>query len=290
MKLWKKVCSVIGVAGVISCAEPTQADVLDRIAFRDAFIAQLRKALPDAEVSVAVEPVVVEGETLMLERVSVTPTGDEERHVYLDQGYKRYLDGESADAVISSLVALVMQPSSPPYKPDQAYLLVRPVEFLDFFKNSDDEQRRPVSLPLAGDLIILLGQDMGEAYTYPLRENVLEHHDDVQAAWVAAMQRTLSSFGDIQLQADGEIHMLTARSDIAASMLVDDAVWKSEGVAALSQAPVVAVFRDALIIADGLDPNAVQRLKYLVINNKESPTLLSDELYIRRNNRWAVLN
>lgn len=290
MTSWKTVLVGLILAMTVSCTEPAQTGPLDRDAFRDAFVTRLREAAPDAKVEVVSEPEAVNGQTVMVETVRITAPGEEQRHIYLDQGYKRYRDGETADQVFASLISLATRPASPPYDPAQAYLLIRPTGFTEMFAAEPDEARRPVSLPLAGDLVILLAQDLGDAFTYPVRGDVLKRHDDVQAAWAAAMERTTAAFGDTRIQSNGDLHMVTARADIAASLLIDDALWGAEQIRAISDAPAVAVFRDVIFVVDSRKPSAVRALRELLVGERESPNLLSDRVFVRRNNRWAVLD
>lgn len=289
VEYWKTLLVGLVLVMAVACTEPAQTGPLDHVAFRDAFVAKLREAAPGAAVSVVSEPEVIDGQTVAVESIRITASGEDERHIYLDQGYKRYRDGEPMDQVFASLISLATRPASPPYDPAQAYLLIRPTGFTEMFAAEPDEARRPVSLPLAGDLVILLAQDLGDAFTYPVRDEVLKRHDDAQAAWTAAMQRTTAAFGETRMQSNGDLHMLTARADIAASLLIDDAVWQSQQIKAISDAPAVAVFRDVIFVVDSRKPAAVRTLRELLAGERESPNLLSDQVFIRRNNRWAVL-
>lgn len=290
MRSWKTVLVGLILATAVSCTEPAPTGPMERAAFRDAFVTRLREAVPEATVSVVNQPEVVDGQTVAVESIRISGIGEDERYVYLDQGYKRYRDGEPADQVFASLISVATRPSSPPYDPAKAYLLIRPTGFTEVFAAEADEARRPVSVPLAGDLEILLAQDLGDAFTYPVREEVLKRHDDAQAAWTAALQRTTAAFGDTRIQSNGDLHMLTAREDIAASLLLDDALWRSDQIRAISDAPAVAVFRDVIFVVDSRKPAAVRSLRALVAGEREAPTLLSDRVFVRRNNRWAVLD
>jgi hypothetical protein len=261
----------------LSVALPVAAQELSPLQFRAEFLTSLRAAAPDTTVT-------VEGDVIRLRG----PDGLE-KQIVLDQAYRRYRGGEDKAAVIDSIIAMALMPSPGAFREDIAFILVRPTSYLDPFVDGA-EAAKPLYRPLAADLLLIMAQDHGHSFSYPPERGVAEAVPDLEAAWTRARDRTVGAFGQVSLEKLREgLFLLTAREDIAASLVLDPEIWDAPDVVAIGRVPAVAVFRDGLLIVDGEDPNAVADLRRVVSDLSDNPATLTDQLIVRRDGRWSTL-
>jgi hypothetical protein len=259
-------------------APPALAQDLSPAKFQTAFIESLQAKAPDAVITIEEGVIRVRG------------PGDFEKQIMLDQAYRRYRDGEDLTAVIDSIVTMALMPMPGAFREDMAFILVRPTSYLDPFLAAEDGRLKPFYRPLAADLLLIMAQDHGHSFSYPPESNVTEVIPDLDALWERTTDRTIEAFGEITLQELGRgVFLLTAREDIAASLVIDPAVWEVPKVAGIGDGLAVAVFRDALVIADADNPAAVTALRELLASMADSASLLSDQLIVRRGGRWSAL-
>jgi len=266
-----------------ACSDPAASSqqLESREAFRERFLTAVSAAHPGVRVKSATE------DTIVLEG----PHG-EDQHIYLGNAYGRHREGQPAEEAVAALVALVNR-QTPPFRMDQAYLLVRPTSYLQEVEKTapvGGVQRLPVTRPLAGDLLIFIGQDQGDAFSYPLREDIEKEVPDVDTAWTQIAARTEAAFGEIQLEPLNErVSLLSANEEIGASLMASPTVWSEPSVRGVGRRIAIVVFRDALILTNADDARGVQDLRALLRRSADSPNLLSDHVFVRENGQWSVL-
>lgn len=275
---------MLALAVVLLChpasAKAQTQEPLSFPAFEAAYLDRLHEAAP----------------TLVVERTEdgfrVWDGVDErsERRVFLDQAYRRYQTGQPLDAVLDQMVGFLTSAPDTAFRADRAFVLVRPADFLSVFPSDADTADRPIHAELAGDLILLLAQDHGEHFSYPPRSEVAAAEPDLRQAWDAAFLRTIDSFGPISLEPfDEGVFLLSARWDIASSLLIDNRVWEAEELVSIANPPAVAVYRDALLVADADDRAAIANLRRVLTETAHLPSYQSANVFVWREGQWSVL-
>lgn len=243
---------------------------------RQRFIQQFEQSAPEAAV------------TPMSDGLVVSFDDGREFRLYLDRAVSRVEAGEPVEVVVDGIVASTLAPDPGAFDPSRAFILVRPVEFMTFAEGEAARGMEFVSRPFVGDLTLLLAEDMVDRFVYPTSEVVAETHPDLDAVWRDALARTHDAQGEAALETiDPGIWLMTARWDIASSLLLDDAVWGRPDVIALGEI-AVGVFRDALIVVQTDQPRAVAQIRRFLQNMRSDPNYQSDLLFVRRGGAWQV--
>lgn len=218
------------------------------------------------------------------------PSGDTYR-TYLSHGYARHREGESADDVLRPLIALTTTPpSSDAFNIGSALILVRPATFLEPFADVKGETDRPISRPLAGDLHLILAEDHGDSFSFPRKGSITEVVPDAGTAWETAKAQTITALGEIETEElQPGVHLVFARDDIVASVVIHQAFWNSPEIKALGPRLAVAVFKDALILANAENRAAVAALRNLLRSMADSSASITDQLLVVSGGRWSVL-
>lgn len=288
----------IAMAGLLMMALSPAAMAADgaitRLQFRDLVVARLEAANPDFKVKV-----------LSIDELEVTGVGEGEIQMYLGNAYRQYLSDPSAlDEVIARFVGVAVsataaQAEDAPLALADLRLLIRPAGFLDEVRKMRARSGKPVldtdlpvSRPLAGDLVALLGLDHPQSYSYPPRATVEEALPSADA-WTRALANTDAAVGEIRTEAlrDG-VAMVTTDSGLAPSLLLLDEIWARAPLKGQGD-PIVVVFsRTALLLGHEGDPASIEAL--VVILKTElafaGNDLVSDQLFIRRHGRWEVFD
>jgi hypothetical protein len=268
--------------------------VITRLQFRDRVVARLEAANPDFKVKV-----------LSLDELEVTGVGEGEVRMYLGNAYRQYLsDPSSLDQVIMRFVGVAVSATAAeaedaPLAPADLRLLIRPAGFLDEVGKMRARSGKPtldtdlpVSRPLAGDLVVLLGLDHPQSYSYPPRATVEEALPSADA-WTRALTNTGAAVGKIRTEAlrDG-VSMVTTESGLGPSLLLLDNVWTQAPLKGQGD-PIVVVFsRTALLLGHEGDPESIDALVAILKAERAfaGNDLVSDQLFIRRNGRWEVFD
>lgn len=262
-------------------------ELMEFPAFERAFVSRLQKDLAGATVTRDLEE----------NAIRVQLPNDEERLIFLDRFYQRYRAGESFDDVFASMRSIldVDNARGADFNRSISYVLVRPTSYIVPEMNDEGPDNRPITRPLAGDLLLFLGLDHGPAYSYPPRASI-EDLGSEDELWDEALARTLDALGEISLIAydrPGEptVYLLAAENThLGASLLVDDATWDAPGIKAIGAEIVALPTRDAVLLADAGDPRAVALLRQIMINTVDEPSALTNTLIVRRNGRWQALD
>lgn len=288
----------IAMAGLLMMALSPAAmaadGVITRLQFRDLVVARLEAANPDFRVKV-----------LSIDELEVTGVGEGEIQMYLGNAYRQYLSDPSAlDEVIARFVGVAVsataaQAEDAPLALADLRLLIRPVGFLDEVRRMRARSGKPVldtdlpvRRPLAGDLVVLLGLDHPQSYSYPPRATVEEALPSADA-WTRALANTDAAVGEIRTEAlrDG-VAMVTTDSGLAPSLLLLDDVWARAPLKGQGD-PIVVVFsRTALLLGHEGDPASIEALVAILKTELAfaGNDLVSDQLFIRRNGRWEVFD
>jgi hypothetical protein len=268
--------------------------VLTRLKFRDLVVARLEAASPDFRVKI-----------VSIDELEVTGAGEGEIQMYLGNVYRQYLsDPASLDEVIGRFVGLAVsakaaEAEDAPLALADLRLLIRPAGFLEEVRKMRARSGKPVqpgdlqvSRPLAGDLVVLLGLDHPQSYSYPPQATVEETIPSADA-WTRALANTAAVVGRIRTETlrDG-VSMITAESGLAPSLMLLDEVWARAPLKGQGD-PIVVVFsRTALLLGHEGDPASIDALLGILKAEQAfaGNDLVSDQLFIRRNGRWQVFD
>lgn len=251
-------------------------------AFQDLYLAAVKAEHPGVTVvSATVDEVVIARED------------GTEFTTFLGNAYRRHVEGQTAEEAVAVLIGLIDRTAGP-LTVERAYVLIRPIDFLApltaMAAEDGADWQLPLHRPLVGDLMIIVAQDDTDAFTYPSEKEVQTLFGDDAAAWTRIMAHTQAQMGEITLEETGSgINILTAREDIAASLMLDDALWSSPDILALSERPAVGVLKSGLLIVDSGNRDARDLLRQVLREAAESSDFLSPNLFVRKDGRWSVL-
>lgn len=246
--------------------------------FRQAFIDRLTEKAPDVEAEITAEGVTVHG-----------PAGTV--RISLENSWRRVVAGEDADTVLAQLVDVALPSGKAKFDPERAFLIVRPRTFMHDFETAPDVADVPLFEPLAGDLVVILGQDLGDRFLYLPRSTIGPEAVMWSGAWDAAEKRTKDAFGDVEfIYAGHGLGFLSAREDITASLLAIDAVWDEDLTKLVGPAIAVIPLKTLLIVANADDPAAMQDLTALMPEVAQDPDGLTGFILIRRDGAWSAIS
>lgn len=164
---------------------------------------------------------------------------------------------------------------------DDLVVLVRPATF-----GADAELARP----LAGGLVAVVAVDSPQRYAFVPGETLRTKLQlSNQAIWDRALENTrrLIGFKPIEISL-GRPAAISTQAGLAASLLAFDDYWNS---AERTDGPLaVAVFgRDDLFVATVSDAKAIEVMREGMAEIRDDPNGLTNDLLVRRNGRWEVL-
>lgn len=276
--MWK--IASIALAALALAMTPLTAHAQDGTVslddLRQRFVQGFEEAAPEAELTPTADGLII-----------VFDDGREFR-LFLDRAMSRIGAGEPVDEVVDGIVASTLAPDPGAFDPSRAFILIRPAEFVSFAEGQGPEGTELLSRPFAGDLVMVLAEDLVDRFVYPVIETLEETQPDLNAVWRDALARTHAEQDEAVLEAvDPGIWILTARWDIAASLVLDDAVWERADVADLGEV-AVGILKDALVLVETDQPTAVVHIRGFLASLRSDPNYQSDLLFVRRDGRWQV--
>lgn len=270
------------------------ADPLTPAQFRDAYIAELRKQVPDVAVRVISET-----------ELRIKAKGaDEEQIAYLDNAYRRYrADPAALDQTLRQHVGVTVNAMTrtDTITAANALVLIRQADFLDSYKEmlrsqppKDGKPQGPLAFrPLPGGLIMLIAADYPDAYRYSSSEDVVEKLGPLDEAWSKAIANTERLIGEADGAEAGAIVVLTTRNGSASSLLVVDSFWRKLEASGLGSPVVLLADRNTLAVGFEDRAESLGDLKMIARKLVEEPgefdePMLSSSLLARRNGQWTL--
>lgn len=296
MRSW---ISRISAVMVLACALAgsglaAAADPLTPAEFRDAFVAELQRQAPRANVRIIDET----------ELRIVAKPGDEEQIAYLDNAYRRYrADPETLTDILQRHVGLSVNAATdgPLITAENAMVVVRHIDFLagqeELRSKSPRKDGKPQSplvyRKLPGDLVMLIVSDQPQAYLYVSQEDVIEAMGSLDAAWTRAIANTEGRIGEADGSEVGAILVLTTRQGSGTSLLVVDSFWDKMQAAGLGNPVLILADRNTLVVAFEGREDSIRDLKQVARGLIEDPEefgepVVSDSLLVRRGGKWVL--
>jgi hypothetical protein len=148
---------------------------------------------------------------------------------------------------------------------------------------------RPVHRPFAGDLEALLGYDTpgGIAMMGKLSMGIDGLTDD--EAFALAITNLSAFARGLSWEADGGLRFAVLDGDYESSLLLLDSVWDELEAELGGPVAVAAPTRSLVAAARADDAASVARLRSLIADATFDPYSVSEELFVRRNGTWTVL-
>lgn len=276
MRMIASIAAAVIALAMIPLTAHAQNRAISLDELRQHFIARFEQAAPEADLTPTADGLIV------------TLEDGSEFRLFLDRAMSRVTAGERVEDVVNGMVASTLAPGPGAFDPARAFILIRPAEFVAFAEAQGPEGIELVSRPFAGDLVMVLAEDLVDRFSYPPAETVSETRPDLDAAWRDALSRTHAEQGEAVLEAvDSGVWILSARWDIAASLVLDDAVWTRADVAALGEV-AVGILKDALVLVETDQPASVGHIRGFLADMRSDPNYQSDLLFVRRDGEWQV--
>jgi hypothetical protein len=285
LRIWALAAAILVFSPLAVCAQ----GLLDMAHFRARMIEALKASEPGVRIKVVSEDEL---------EIGSGPGSADDRLAYLGNAYENYrADPAQLDQVLQRYVRVFLQAAHEnPIKPTKLVVLVRPRSFITYAAErfakagNSGADNVPLNRPFAGDLVAVVASDEGEAFSYPPLDSVRKAFKDDRAAWSAATQNTRARMGEVVVEPLRQgAFIVHANPDVTASLLVDETVWTRPTIKFAVKTPVVLVTKTALLMVDADDAQAVAGLRKLVGEMAKDPDLVTDELLVRRNNVWTVL-
>lgn len=277
------IASILFAVGLSIVATPSLAqERRSPDSFQQLYLDALKSDHPDAVVvSATVDEIVIR-----------RPDGSEFT-TFLGNAYRRHLEGQSADEAVAVLIGLIDRTTTP-LTVEHAYALIRPHDFVIppnvAAAAQDGEWKLPLHRPLAGDLMVFVAQDDIDSFSFPSEEEVTGLFGSEAAAWTEVLAHTMRQLGDVSLEDLGSgLSLITAREDIAASLLLDDGLWSSPEILKLAKRPAVGVVKSGLLMVDSENAVARDLLRRVMAQTEDSSDFLSTDIFIREEGKWSVL-
>jgi hypothetical protein len=247
--------------------------------FRDAYVAAVQKAHPEDKVAIKSDNV-----------VDVTNAKGETTTTYLDHGYAAYRQdpGALAEIMDHELAALDVAANMDAFTADQLLVLVRPASYL---AADTPRSKKPLSRPIAGDLVALVGVDQPKTWEYPpasrLRRVLKMTNDEI---WDRALANTAKRLPALpKPSAKKVVSALVSDAGLSSSLLAEPDIWDTPEQQQ-GGAPVVApVAKDMVLMVHEGDAKGVAALRGIAAKAASDSEGLSDQLFVRRNGAWEVL-
>ncbi|MBN8553467.1 MAG: hypothetical protein J0L52_11300 [Caulobacterales bacterium] len=276
MKAILAVLAAVTMLIVQPTATLAQTGAMTRDELQTIFVNRFEQVAPDARITPTDDGLVV------------TFDDDREFRLFIDQALRRVNAGEPAAAVVDGIVETVLGAEAPTFDAARAFILIRPNAYLDVLPSQAADQQL-VYRPLAGDLVLLLAQHQVDRFGFTTEAEITVGGLDANAVWDAALARTFTALGEPTLEAGGTgVWIMTARWDIGASLMLDDAVWARPQMSVIGGEVAVGVFRDALILVRTDNPAAVAGVRIFMASMQGDPNFQSELLFVRRNGAWRV--
>ena len=138
--------------------------------------------------------------------------------------------------------------------------------------------------------MVFVAQDDIDSFSFPSEEEVTGLFGSEAAAWTEVLAHTMRQLGDVSLEDLGSgLSLITAREDIAASLLLDDGLWSSPEILKLAKRPAVGVVKSGLLMVDSENAVARDLLRRVMAQTEDSSDFLSTDIFIREEGKWSVL-
>jgi len=267
-------CILLTLWGLAAPAAPP----MRMTAYRDAYVAAVRKAHPDDTVTVKAD-----------NAVDVTNAKGDTTTSYLDHGYQLYQhDQDQLAEILAGEVATLDAAGDDTFTAEQLIVVVRPAGFLPPGMKG---RKAALHRDLADGLIVLVAADRPQSWAYPtgakLRRALKLDND---AIWDRALANTRRELPAAPVQDKRRsIAALTTGKGVASSLLAEPDVWDTPAMQ-VGGAPVVApVSKDMVLLVHADDTKGVAMLRQMAAKDAGDPDALTQQLYVRRNGAWEVL-
>lgn len=265
--------ALIAASGCARAAEP-----MSMAAFRDAYVAEIRKEFPSVTVKVVSDDV-----------VEVTAAPQRTATAYLDRAYALYRQHPSQLSAILKLFVgnVVAINGNPSFTAGQLRVLVRPASYL----TPSGLGKQLLYRPLAGDLIALVAVDEPTKYIYPPADELratLKMGDD--ALWARALENTDHKLPGVPSDAgEKAVAAFTTGEGLASSMLAEPRLWDTPALQSGGPIVVAPVNKDLVFLVRLGDAGRVAALRKAAAESAKDPDGLTTQVFVRRNGAWEVL-
>lgn len=272
-----------GLMVALALACPAMAQPLLGIdGYRDAYIAAVREAAPDARIEV-VSPYTLH----------VTPAGREEIVVNLDNSFAEYRGNPAdLDRIVGRNARVMLTVTSVPGSAidrDQLVVLIRPDDYVSNSFGSTSTEPPPLTRPFGQGLSVVMAVNSPDAFAMPGARYVHEAlGTDDAALWRLAMANTHRLAGDFPLDVQSGVLIAQPAEGLGPSALLDDDFWSRREVAVLGPDVVVLLYRSGFAMASATNADAVRILDGMLHSYNQDSDMMSDSLFVRRRGVWSV--
>lgn len=278
-----------GIAMLMLLASSAGMAQISPAEFTARFVSNVAQASPDIAIDV-IEP---------LHLTATGPSGNEVT-AFLGNAYELYeQDRDQLDEILDLYAASLMdtmaqgeESLSPadivPVIKDSAWL----AEAIGAtFEGRDQEVPEYFQAALVDGLTIIYAEDTPNNIRYIEKQSIVELGIDISAIRALAINNLLARLPDISVEGGDGLYMIIADGTYEASLLLVDEIWTTDNFAVNGEIVVALPARDVLLVS-GTD-NTQQLDKLIAISAQvysESPYYLTQQLYVRRNDRWALFD
>jgi hypothetical protein len=257
-------------------------------AFRERYQAALERAAPQAEVTVASD-----------EELTVSSCGLG-FSIYLGNAYREYIgDPGLLDEIIGRHVDAfcnAMTTAEAALSPDNLVLVIRPAIETTMLaakaakKEAFGPDDLPMRRPFAGSLYVYVAERRDASLRFPPTETIRKVISDPEEVMTRALQNTKLIQGEIEVRGgEGDLALLTCEESLGGSLALTDELWALPQMRAFGDQPVIGLMRNLTIVANGANAEAINSVRQFLDNCSGDVNYLTDELFVRRSDGWAVL-
>jgi hypothetical protein len=286
--MWKRVIfTVVFAALALSAACAKGGPIMSMRAFRNAYVAEIRKERPSDTVAV------VSADEL---RVQSPSGGDSE--AFIDNAYAFYRQNpDQLQAILEQYVGTLAAAASPvPYTAEKLLVLVRSTNYLAALyaaqaRSGQADSGPPYTRPIAPGLTAFVAEDQPTTYFFPPAEvlrSALKMDD--AAIWSRALANTRRKLpGSPPAKANGALVALTTGEGLAASLMAVPDYWDAAAMQVGGPPVVAPVGKDMVLVTHLSHPSGIAALRTLARKSVDDPDGLIDQLYVRRAGAWEPL-
>jgi hypothetical protein len=256
--------------------------------FRDAFVAEVHRRLPEAKIEVVAE-----------DEISITRPDGTSIASYLDNAYAYYRQepGTLSEVLARYVSTAIETLAQPPVTAAKLVVLVRPRSYLDAQEAAERSAANPqakgppLTKPFVGDLLLFVAVDQPTTFSFdPGAGLEAKLKMDQPAIWAAALANTKTRLESAQLDTSQPSVMLVTTGDgLAPSMMADDDHWDAPSKAGEGAWVVAPVAKDVLLVTHENDAKGVAALRIMASRSDAAPDGLDAGVYVRRAGAWVTL-
>lgn len=151
------------------------------------------------------------------------------------------------------------------------------------------EDGRPVSRPLAGDLIVMYAEDLEGRFVFVSGRRMSQLGLTMEQLHELALSNLPNRLPQIEMHGDSPRHMLTCGGNFEATLLLHDGLWETIAEALPGQAMICVPARDLLFVSGSGWDGAHAFLSEIASRELEDKRYtLSKEVFVRTDGRWVV--